>query len=135
MVVCRNRRAELQSRLQQVQQKLQDARADRRDSERDSKNAETLDSLRRLFSGIRGRLVDVCKPIQRKYNLAVTEAMGRYMEAIVVDEQKTALDCVQVSSQAHVSRACAQAVLADGACCDCLVPEGAAFGSVHFLAA
>lgn len=46
--------------------------------------------------GVRGRVVDLCKPTQRKYELAVAVILGRNMDAVVVDEEKTAIDCIEV---------------------------------------
>ena len=48
-----------------------------------------VEALKRTFSGVRGRLVDLIKVPQRKHNLAVTVALGRHMDAIVVDDDKT----------------------------------------------
>lgn len=48
--------------------------------------------------GVKGRVVDLCKPIQRKYETAVSVVLGRNIDAIVVDEEKTAIDCIEVSS-------------------------------------
>jgi chromosome segregation ATPase len=45
--------------------------------------------------GVRGRVVDLCKPTQRKYELAVAVVLGRNMDAVVVDEEKTAIDCIE----------------------------------------
>jgi hypothetical protein len=39
--------------------------------------------------------VDLIKVTQRKHNLAVTVALGRNMDAIVVDDDKTGKDCIQ----------------------------------------
>lgn len=50
-----------------------------------------------LVTGVRGRVVDLCKPTQRKYELAVAVVLGRNMDAVVVDEEKTAIDCIEVS--------------------------------------
>lgn len=50
-----------------------------------------------LVTGVRGRVVDLCKPTQRKYELAVAVILGRNMDAVVVDEEKTAIDCIEVS--------------------------------------
>jgi structural maintenance of chromosome 1 len=41
-------------------------------------------------------VVDLCKPTQRKYETAVSVVLGRNAEAIVVDEEKTAIDCIEV---------------------------------------
>ena len=49
---------------------------------------------------MRGRLLDLCKPVQRKYANAVAVAGGRHMDAIVVDTQKTGFECIQYVSGA-----------------------------------
>jgi len=41
--------------------------------------------------GVRGRVVDLCKPIQRKFKAAVSVVLGRNIDAIV-----TAIDCIEV---------------------------------------
>ena len=53
-------------------------------------------SIADLITGVRGRVVDLCKPTQRKYELAVAVVLGRNMDAVVVDEEKTAIDCIEV---------------------------------------
>lgn len=52
--------------------------------------------LRPSFLGVRGRVSDLCKPIQRKYETAVSVVLGRNIDAVVVDEEKTAIDCIEV---------------------------------------
>ena len=47
-------------------------------------------------SGVRGRLVDLCKPTQRKYESAISVILGRNIDAVVVDEERTAIDCIEV---------------------------------------
>ncbi|XP_045322490.1 structural maintenance of chromosomes protein 1B isoform X4 [Leopardus geoffroyi] len=42
-----------------------------------------------------GRLLDLCHPIHKKYQLAVTKLFGRYMVAIVVASEKVAKDCIR----------------------------------------
>lgn len=41
-----------------------------------------------------GRLCDLCSPIHKKYQLAVTKVFGRYLNAIVVATEKIARDCI-----------------------------------------
>eukprot|EP01050_Picozoa_sp_SAG11_P003639 SAG11_NODE_211_length_12281_cov_11.326219_3_plen_863_part_00 len=81
-------------RLDEANRKLQEAKADRRATERDRKLGDAVESLQRHFPGVYGRIIDLCKPSSKKYNLAVTVAMGRHMDAVVVDAERTALDCV-----------------------------------------
>jgi hypothetical protein len=49
-----------------------------------------------MSSGVRGRLVDLCKPTQRKYETAISVILGRNIDAVVVDEERTAIDCIEV---------------------------------------
>ena len=46
-----------------------------------------------------GRLVDLCQPIHKKYQLAVAKVFGRYMNAIVVTNEKVARDCIKFVKQ------------------------------------
>ncbi|XP_009577030.1 PREDICTED: structural maintenance of chromosomes protein 1B, partial [Fulmarus glacialis] len=46
-----------------------------------------------------GRLLDLCHPIHKKYQLAVTKVFSRYMTAIVVATEKTARDCIRFLKQ------------------------------------
>lgn len=38
----------------------------------------------------------MCQPTHKRYNVAVTKVLGKYMEAIIVDTEKTARRCIQV---------------------------------------
>lgn len=69
---------------------------DQRESEREQKMKECLESLKRVFSGVHGRLLDLFTPSQRKYAVPVSIILGRNMDAIIVDQQKTAIECIQV---------------------------------------
>lgn len=40
-------------------------------------------------------MINMCNPRHSKYKVAVTKVMGKYMEAIVVDNEKTARSCIQ----------------------------------------
>lgn len=53
-------------------------------------------SLCVTYPGVRGRLVDLCKPTQRKYETAISVILGRNIDAVVVDEERTAIDCIEV---------------------------------------
>ena len=47
-----------------------------------------------VFPSQYGRLSDLCSPVHKKYQLAVTKVLGRYMNAIVVASEKVARDCI-----------------------------------------
>ncbi|KAK9247514.1 RecF/RecN/SMC [Lipomyces tetrasporus] len=85
---------ETNEKLQKCVNELIDVNADRRESERELRLKETISSLKRLIPGVRGRVSDLCKPKQRKYETAVITVLGRNIDAVVVDTQKTASDCI-----------------------------------------
>ena len=55
-----------------------------------------LDAMKRLYPGVLGRLFSLCKPRQSKYNMAVTTALGMWMDAIVVETEESAKLCLKV---------------------------------------
>lgn len=54
-----------------------------------------------ILAGVRGRVIDLCKPTQRKYETAVSVVLGRNIDAVVVDEERTAIDCIEVRMRLH----------------------------------
>ena len=91
----RTKQTELHEEIRELEEFLQNARVSNRENQREKAQKETLETLKRLFSGVRGRLIDLCKIRQNKYNVAVTVAMGSHMNSIVVDDRQTAMECIQ----------------------------------------
>ncbi|XP_055049149.2 structural maintenance of chromosomes protein 1B isoform X2 [Misgurnus anguillicaudatus] len=90
------RMKEVNAKLGQVLIELQNARLDTQENRRQQKRNEVLESLRRLYPDtVYGRLVDLCQPIHKKYQLAVTKVFGKNMNAIVVTSAKVAHDCIR----------------------------------------
>lgn len=103
-------------------EELRNARLDNHESKRQLQRKELLEKLCRLYpeavvgeeAGVMkvrvlrrvkvivhcsllfqyGRLADLCSPIHKKYQLAVTKVFGRYMNAIVVSSEKVARECI-----------------------------------------
>uniref|UniRef100_A0A8C9Y412 Structural maintenance of chromosomes protein 1A n=1 Tax=Sander lucioperca TaxID=283035 RepID=A0A8C9Y412_SANLU len=75
---------------------FKDARIDRQENSRQQRKAEIMESIKRLYPGsVYGRLIDLCQPTQKKYQIAVTKVLGKNMDAIIVDSEKTGRDCIQ----------------------------------------
>ncbi|CAG0888326.1 unnamed protein product [Cyprideis torosa] len=91
----RGRVDELQAKLEDVSKRLGDARVDKREEERRKKKEEVVVNLRRLYPGVYDRVVHLCSTNHSRYNIAVTKVFARNMDAIVVDTQQTAKQCVQ----------------------------------------
>ncbi|KAJ2797842.1 Structural maintenance of chromosomes protein 1, partial [Coemansia guatemalensis] len=87
--------AELHEKLSGVLARLAQARADQRESAREARLRDMVAALQRVFPGVHGRLAELCRPTQRKYDVGVATVLGRHMDAIVVDRQATALECIR----------------------------------------
>lgn len=85
----------LNEKLQEVLEKLSLHSAHQRETERDLKSKANVAVLKRLFPAVRGRLTDLCRPTQRKYDIAISTVLGRNIDAIVVDTEKTARECIE----------------------------------------
>uniref|UniRef100_R7VSP1 Structural maintenance of chromosomes protein 1A n=1 Tax=Columba livia TaxID=8932 RepID=R7VSP1_COLLI len=94
--LAKRRIDEINKELNQVMEQLGDARNARQESSRQQRKAEIMDSIKRLYPGsVYGRLIDLCQPTQKKYQIAVTKVLGKNMDAIIVDSEKTGRDCIQ----------------------------------------
>lgn len=82
--------------MDEIDAQLRELKADKHESERDARLKETVGSLKRLFPGVHGRMHELCRPSQKKYNLAVTVAMGKFMDAVVVEDENTGKECIKV---------------------------------------
>lgn len=86
---------EVEDKLKAVVDKLQEAENGRRQSEREQRTQAMIRSMKSLFPGVYGRVGNLVKPTHRKYEEAVATAMGVNFDAVVVDTEKTGMDCIQ----------------------------------------
>uniref|UniRef100_A0A0C9RSP3 SMC1A protein n=1 Tax=Fopius arisanus TaxID=64838 RepID=A0A0C9RSP3_9HYME len=66
------------------------------------KKTEIVENFKRLFPGVYDRMYNMCEPIHKRYNVAITKVLGKYMEAIVVDTEKTARQCIQYLKEQYL---------------------------------
>lgn len=85
--------------LRATMEKLLQAKIDREESDREVKLRTAVESLKRMFPGVSGRLIDLCQPTHKKYDQAMTVVLGRNLDAVVVDTEQTAIDCIQYMRQ------------------------------------
>lgn len=99
---ARARIQEINKELEQIITQLGEAKVDRHESSRAAKKVELIDNLKRLFPGVFGRLLDLCEPSHKKYQIAITKVLGKNMEAIVCDSERTARECIQYMKEQQV---------------------------------
>eukprot|EP00048_Salpingoeca_helianthica_P017482 m.237445 g.237445 ORF g.237445 m.237445 type:complete len:1238 (+) comp21141_c0_seq1:100-3813(+) len=93
---------ELTDRIETITASLSQAKADRHENTRARKFNEALESMKRLYPGVHGRLIDLCKPVNKRYHVALAVIMGKNMDAIVVDAEKVGVDCIQFLKQERI---------------------------------
>jgi len=64
----------LDREIEKINKTLREAKDSRRQTKDEERLAQAIDSLKRHFPGVQGRLVDLCRPTQRRFNMAVTVA-------------------------------------------------------------
>ncbi|KAK6849664.1 RecF/RecN/SMC N terminal domain-containing protein [Apiospora arundinis] len=89
------RRTELDEKLQDVLKKIDEANAGIRQNRKEVKLKEMVTELKRLYPGVKGRVGDLCKPKQKKYDEAVITALGMHFDSVIVDTTETGRECVQ----------------------------------------
>uniref|UniRef100_A0A182VYL4 SMC hinge domain-containing protein n=1 Tax=Anopheles minimus TaxID=112268 RepID=A0A182VYL4_9DIPT len=87
---------ELQSELDNVREQLGDAKIDKHEDARRKKKQEVVELFKLEVPGVYDRMINMCQPTHKRYNVAVTKVLGKYMEAIIVDTEKTARRCIQI---------------------------------------
>ncbi|KAG8380420.1 hypothetical protein BUALT_Bualt06G0013500 [Buddleja alternifolia] len=85
----------LLAKISDLDNQLRELKANRHENERDARLSLAVETLKRLFPGVHGRMTILYRPTQKKYNLAVTVAMGRFMDAVVVEDEHTGKECIK----------------------------------------
>uniref|UniRef100_A0A2C9K3R1 Structural maintenance of chromosomes protein n=1 Tax=Biomphalaria glabrata TaxID=6526 RepID=A0A2C9K3R1_BIOGL len=93
---------EINRELESITMQLGEAKVDRQESSRATRKAELIDTLKRLYPGVHGRLIDLCEPSHKKYQIAITKVLGKHMDSIVCDSEKTAKDCIQYMKEQRI---------------------------------
>lgn len=89
------KRDSIETRIDEINNTLRQAKGDRRQGKEEERIVNAIAALKRHFPGVKGRLVDLCRPSQNRYNLAVTVAAGKDMDSVVCDTKQTAFDCIK----------------------------------------
>lgn len=85
---------EREMELAKVQEQLHELHFIKENDKHNARMTGALQALRALY-GVRGRIVDLCTIPNDRYRHAVTVALGKNLEAIVVDTTEAAIGCVR----------------------------------------
>eukprot|EP00927_Polykrikos_kofoidii_P046821 TRINITY_DN4094_c0_g1_i1.p1 TRINITY_DN4094_c0_g1~~TRINITY_DN4094_c0_g1_i1.p1 ORF type:complete len:1245 (-),score=280.69 TRINITY_DN4094_c0_g1_i1:271-4005(-) len=86
---------QLQEERRNLLDTMQDMAATERQLQREHELVKVCGSLAAAVPGVHGRVIDLCRPSQKRLHVAVNVAMGKFLDAIVVDSGETARRCVR----------------------------------------
>ena len=92
-------RTEKDEKLQEVLIKLLEAEDGRKQNEKEVRLRATVSDLKRMFPGVRGRVSELGKPSEKRYQTAVSTVFGRNFDAVIVENEKTAIECIDYLKQ------------------------------------
>ncbi|OAF71099.1 Structural maintenance of chromosomes protein 1 [Intoshia linei] len=94
----------IESELDSINSKLTNVKVDLHEDRRSTNKAKVMEALTREFSSrVFGRVIDLCEPNHRKYQIAITKLMGGNMDAIVCDTYQSAQKCIQYLKENKMS--------------------------------
>jgi structural maintenance of chromosome 1 len=100
-----NQYHEINQLLRETVTKLSEADSGRRQSQKEVASREAVAQMKRIFgSGVRGRYSDLCRPKQKKYETAVATLLGWHLDAIIVDTDRTAKECIQYLKEQKIGQ-------------------------------
>ena len=88
-------RTEKDEKLQEVLNKLLEAEDGKKQNDKDLRLKATVADMRRIFPGVKGRVSELCKPVEKRFQTAVSTVLGRNFDAVIVENEKTAIECIQ----------------------------------------
>jgi structural maintenance of chromosome 1 len=86
---------QLQTKLRETLISLDDLSANQRETNRERQLRQNVATLKRVFPGVIGLLVDLVQPTNRQYGVALNTILGKHLDAIVVESSAVAHQCIQ----------------------------------------
>ncbi|CAF2037932.1 unnamed protein product [Rotaria magnacalcarata] len=90
----RRRCIELEEEIDQVNKEIGEACSDRNETSRAQRRAEPIENLKQ-FPGVYGRLIDLCEPTHKRFQMVITKVLDRNMDSIVVERETTVQSCLR----------------------------------------
>ncbi len=88
----------------QLDKVLGAASASRHTNDKERREVEAVEELKRLHPGVRGRLIDLIDPTQKKFETAICAALGRFINAVIVDTGDACKECMRYLNEQQKSR-------------------------------
>ncbi|EPZ36015.1 RecF/RecN/SMC domain-containing protein [Rozella allomycis CSF55] len=104
-VALNEQEIQYQERLNLVLENLSEAKINIKTSLKESKMNEAISNMKRIYSGVYGRLKETVKPINKTYQVACGIVLGKHLNSILVDSEKTAVECLNYLKEQRIGQA------------------------------
>eukprot|EP00834_Sanchytrium_tribonematis_P002812 NODE_95_length_21511_cov_0.501168.p1 type:complete len:1144 gc:universal NODE_95_length_21511_cov_0.501168:14237-17668(+) len=84
----------LKSKLASTLSDIQQCQSMEETKNREKNLLNIVSTLKGLYQGVHGRIVDVCTPKDDSIHGVLSLALGRYSDAVIVESESVALDCI-----------------------------------------
>eukprot|EP01029_Cantina_marsupialis_P009965 TRINITY_DN228_c5_g1_i1.p1 TRINITY_DN228_c5_g1~~TRINITY_DN228_c5_g1_i1.p1 ORF type:complete len:1247 (-),score=467.12 TRINITY_DN228_c5_g1_i1:180-3653(-) len=102
--VAKGKREELEDQREIVAEQLREYKTNQSQNKHQKKLDSAVIDLKRLFDGVHGRLCDLVKIPNSKYKMALLSAVGKYHDALIVEDDQTTKNCIEHLRVHHVGR-------------------------------
>ena len=92
------------SELSAVMGKMIEIKIENRESSRRMLIRNTVETLKSTFKGVYGRVVELIKPTQKKYEIALSSLLGSYDQAVVVENEAVAISAIEYIKESKLCR-------------------------------
>ncbi|GMH41446.1 hypothetical protein BSKO_09356 [Bryopsis sp. KO-2023] len=82
-------------KIADLEERINDARVSRIETRRERELLQSLEKLKDAFPGVYGRITDLGKVMQKEHNMAISVAMMKDMDSVVVDTLETGQRCIE----------------------------------------
>lgn len=96
---------ELERRDGEISARLRELKSGARERKKEKRHLENVKQLARLFPGIHGTISSLCTASDVRHSLALSALFGAQGRSIVVDDEKTAFECIRYMKDRRMGRA------------------------------
>eukprot|EP00927_Polykrikos_kofoidii_P035146 TRINITY_DN29720_c0_g1_i1.p1 TRINITY_DN29720_c0_g1~~TRINITY_DN29720_c0_g1_i1.p1 ORF type:complete len:1303 (-),score=285.99 TRINITY_DN29720_c0_g1_i1:36-3944(-) len=93
--ILESERQHLVNEREDILRSVEEIAATERQLARNNELRRVVTALKRLFPGVQGRLIELCRPAQKQMKVPLNVALGGFLDAIVTDTTHSAQLCVQ----------------------------------------
>ena len=89
--------SEASGKLKEILQKLLTAKVEQHESDKIRRQNSMVSDFMTLFpnGSVRGKLVNLCSPIHKKFELPLAYILGKHLDSVVVEKESIALECIK----------------------------------------